>query len=119
MAGKRKLATFGASTLTNYADTKADPVEREDKSSVNPKSLANLHERRDGKSPTKYMQVNVYGYEDYLYRMARYNKKTTAGYVLSLIKKDAGEHASEYESLKQLSEYDKPHRESPNRKKDE
>lgn len=115
MAGKKKLDTYGAATLTNYA---ADlPEEPEKKSSVSPKSIANLHERRDGKSPTKYMQVNVFEYEDYLYRMARYNKKTTTKYILSLIEKDAKEHAAEYESLKKLSEFDKPHRESPNKKR--
>ena len=121
MAGKKRLDTYGAASLTNYAaDAAAKSADegQENTSTVNPKSLANLHERRDGKSPTKYMQVNVYGYEDYLYRMARYNKKTTAGYVLSLIKKDAEEHAAEYENLKMLSEFDKPYRESPNRKKD-
>ena len=69
-----------------------------------------------GKSPTKYMQVNVYGYEDYLYRMARYHRMTTTKYLMSLIRKDAEEHQAEYESLKTLSEYDKPHRESPNKK---
>ena len=120
MAGKKKLDTCGATTLTNYAaDTAAEPAEQGKKSSVNPKSIANLHERRDGKSPTKYMQVNVYGYEDYLYRMARYNKKTTTKYLLTLIEKDAEEHAAEYESLKKLSEFDKPYRESPNKKKEE
>lgn len=119
MAGKKRLDTYGAATLTNYAaDTAAEPTEQGKTSSVNPKSLANLHERRDGQTPKKYMQVNVYGYDDYLYRISRYNKKTAAGYVLSLIKKDAEEHAAEYENLKNLSEFDKPYRESPNKKKE-
>ena len=122
MAGKKKLDTYGTATLTNYAadpadSPAADPGVQEKKSSVSPNSIANLHERRDGKSPTKYMQINVYEYEDYLYRMARYNKKTTTKYILSLIEKDAKEHAEEYESLKKLSEFNKPYRESPNKKK--
>ena len=104
--------------LSRYAATAPETQEpQEKKSSVNPASLANLHPRQDGKSPTKYMQINVYGYEDYLYRMARYNKMTTTKYVLSLIEKDRQEHAAEYKNLRMLSEFDKPHRESPNKKK--
>lgn len=118
MAGKKKLDILGAASLTNYAtDTIADPEEQEKNSSVNPISLKNLQRNHRSKSPTRYMQVNVYGFEDYLYRMARYNKKTTTKYILALIKKDAEEHAEEYESLRKLSEFDKPHRESPNKKK--
>lgn len=85
-------------------------------SNVSEKSIANLHPRMDGRSPVKYMQVNVFGYDDYLYRMARYHKMTTTKYILSLIKKDKEEHEEEYESLQKLSEFDKPHRISPNRK---
>lgn len=118
MAGKKKLDTYGADRLKNYAERK-EGSEVPKKSNVSQNSINNLHERRDGRSPAKYMQVNVYGYEDYLYRMARYNKKTTTKYILSLIEKDAKEHAKEYESLRQLPEFDKPYRESPNKKKKE
>lgn len=118
MAGKKKLDTYGATTLTNYAtDVTIEPEAQEKKTSVNPKSIANLHERRDGKSPAKYMQVNIYGYDDYLYRIARYNKMTTTKYVLALIRKDFEEHALEYEHLQELPEFNKPYRESPNKKK--
>ena len=111
MARKPKADT---SALDNYA---AGSAAVETHSNVSPKSIANLHPRTDGKAPTKYMQVNVYGYDDYLYRMARYNNLTTTKYILSLIKKDAEEHAAEYEQLKTLPKYDKPYRESPNKKK--
>lgn len=116
MAGKKKLDMFGDSALTSYAASTPDQDAPEKKSNVSPNSIKNLHPRTDGKSPTKYMQINVHDYEDYLYRMARYHKQTTTKYVISLIKKDMEEHLEEYESLKKLAEFDKPYRESPNRK---
>lgn len=105
--------------LNAYAGTTApDPEDiTAKKTNYNPKSLKNLQRNHRPKAPTSYMQINVHGYDDYLYRMARYNKKTITKYVLSLIEKDAAEHVAEYENLKQLSEFDKPYRESPNRKK--
>lgn len=104
--------------LRNYAaDSYQEDRESKKISNVSPRSIANLHKRTDGKSPTKYMQINVFEYEDYLYRMARYHKKTTTKYILSLIEKDAAEHEEEYTALKKLPEFNKPHRESPNRKK--
>lgn len=105
--------------LTNYAGEALAPAagEQQKKSNYNPKSKDNLQTNHRPKSPTTYMQVNVYGFEDYLYRMARYNKKTTTKYVLSLIEKDAAMHKEEYEALQKLPEFNKPYRESPNRKK--
>ena len=103
--------------LTSYAGEPAPEDSREKKTNYNPKSLDNLQTNHRAKAPTKYMQVNVFGYEDYLYRMARYNNMTTTKYILSLIKKDAMEHAAEYESLQKLPQFDKPHRESPNKKR--
>ena len=114
MAGKPKREALEPSAVENYA---VDSAPEKKASNVSEKSIANLHPRTDGKSPARYMQVNVYGYEDYLYRMARYRKMTTTKYVLELIKKDAEQHKADYESLKTLSDFNKPHRESPNKKK--
>lgn len=108
----RKIKT---DMLTSYSNEPAEGQERT--TNYNPKSLDNLQTNHRPKAPTKYMQVNVFEYEDYLYRMARYNNLTTTKYILSLIKKDAEEHAAEYEQLKTLPKYDKPYRESPNKKK--
>lgn len=130
MAGKRTLKVFGQTSLDTYendtvepdASTESTALDSTDqqfrKTNFNPKSLENLKTNDRPKAPTKYMQVNVYGYEDYLYRMARYNKMTTTKYLLSLIKKDKEAHAAEYESLQKLTEFDKPYRQSPNKKKE-
>ena len=118
MAGKKQLDTYGTATLTNYAaDMTTEPEIQKKASSVNPNSLKNLRPNHRPKSPTVYMQVNVNGYEDYLYRMAKYNNKTMTKYVLSLIEDDYKKHLSEYESLKTLSQYNYERRESPNKKK--
>ncbi len=114
MARKAKNDMTALETYASEGDT--TPVEK--KTNYNPKSLDNLQTNHRPKAPTKYMQVNVFEYEDYLYRMARYNNMTTTKYILSLIKKDAEEHAAEYEQLRTLQKYDKPYRESPNKKKD-
>lgn len=110
----RKLNT---DMLTSYAEKPAPEEVQEKKTNVNQNSLDNLQPNHRQKTPTTYMQVNVYGYEDYLYRMARYHKQTTTKYVLSLIRQDAEKHAEDYDHLKELEEYNKPHRESPNRKR--
>ena len=110
MARKDRTDT---SKLIDYAARSTKETER----NIHPNSLANLKPNHREKAPTSYMQVNVYGFDDYLYRMARYNKMTTTKYVLSLIRKDAEANAALYENLKALPAFDKPHRESPNRKK--
>lgn len=94
-----------------------------DKSStnINPKSLANLHPRTpsETKTPQRYMQINVWEYEDYLYRMAKLNGTQITKYVLGLIKADSEkpENKQIYEGLRQKKEFDKPVRESPNKNK--
>ena len=103
---------------TYAAGGESAPAEGQDnKTNYNPKSLENLKTNSRPKAPTKFMQVNVYGYEDYLYRMARYKNMTTTKYLISLIEKDKAAHAAEYESLQKLTEFDKPYRQSPNKKK--
>ena len=105
MAGKQD-----STVLNIYANHGADPSRnKQDPPGNNPSG------KRERK-PTSYMQINVFDYEDYLYRMSRLNHMTTTGYVLSLIAKDAAVHAKEYESIRNLPQFDKPHRESPNRK---
>lgn len=135
----RKTQNDLTALKTYAAGGEPAPAEGQDKkTNYNPKSLENLKTNHRPKAPTKYMQINLWDpanaanttdgrylrsifgedYEDYLYRMARYNKMTTTKYVLSLIRNDALEHIAEYNSLKTLKEYNKPHRESPNKKKE-
>lgn len=108
MAGKKKLDTYG---LSSYAGDAA-PEDGGKKTNYNPKSLANLQTNHRPKAPTKYMQINIYEYEDYLYRMAKYNGMTVTKYIQKLITRDVQEHAAEYEQLRKLSRYDKPRRDS-------
>lgn len=70
------------------------------------KSLENLRPRQKGESPKKYMQLNIYEFEDYLNRMSKYKKMTRTKYILSLIAKDYAEHEDEYKALKLLTDYD-------------
>ena len=107
MARKKNDTT----ALVNYAGDSA-PEEVGRKTNYNPKSLANLQTNHRPKSPTKYMPINVYEFEDYLYRMAKYNGMTVTKYIQKLITRDAQEHAAEYEQLTKLSRYDKPRRDS-------
>lgn len=87
----------------------------------NPNSLANIHPRiaSDTKTPQRYMQINVWEYEDYLYRMSKLNGTQITKYVMGLIKADAEkpENIQIYEALKQKKEFDKPKKVSNNKKK--
>lgn len=88
-------------------------------SGYNPKSLENLRPRESGTAqPKAYMQLNIYEYEDYIYRMSRVQQKTMSGYVLELIKKDMEQNRQAYEGLKLIKELDKPARVAKNTKKE-
>lgn len=89
-----------------------------EKKGYNAKSLENLRPRESGTAtPKAYMQINIYGYEDYIYRMSKVKNQTMTGYVLELIKKDMEENREAYEGLKHIKELDKPVRVPKNTKK--
>ena len=70
----------------------------------------------DTPTPKAYMQLNIYGYEDYLYRMSQVQKKTMTSYVLELIQKDMEANAAAYEGLKLIPSLNKPPRKAKNTK---
>lgn len=85
---------------------------------INSKSLENLRPRESGTAkPKAYMQLNIYDYEDYIYRMSKVRNETMSGYVLNLIKKDMESNKQAYEGLKLIKELDKPARVAKNVKK--
>lgn len=85
---------------------------------MNPESLKNLRPRESGTAqPKAYMQLNIYEYEDYIYRMSKVQNKTMSGYVIDLIKKDMEHNQQAYEGLKLIKELDKPARKPKNTKK--
>ena len=103
---------------------------------MNQKSLENLRPREAGTAqPKAYMQLNIYEYEDYIYRMAKsqnlYVEKekpdgtikkvrknvSMTDYVLSLIKADMEKNRLLYEALKERPDLDKPERKAKNTKK--
>ena len=85
---------------------------------MNPESLKNLRPRESGAAqPKAYMQLNIYDYEDYIYRMSKVQNKTMSGYVIDLIKKDMEQNKQAYEGLKLIKELDKPARKPKNTKK--
>lgn len=78
---------------------------------INPESLKNLQTRKSGTSkPKAFMQLNIYEYEDYIYRMSKVQNKTMSGYVIDLIKKDMEQNNAAYQGLKLIKELDKPER---------
>lgn len=85
---------------------------------MNPESLKNLRPRESGTAkPKAYMQLNIYEYEDYIYRMSKIRNQTMSSYVINLIKKDMEENLQAYEGLKLIKELDKPTRVAKNKKK--
>lgn len=92
--------------------------EQTTKRKMNPNSLNNLKTREAGTAkPKAYMQLNIYEYEDYIYRMSKIRNQTMSGYVVDLIKKDMEENKQAYEGLKLIKELDKPARVAKNTKK--
>lgn len=92
--------------------------EQTNKRKMHPKSLENLQPRESGTAkPKAFMQLNIYEYEDYIYRMSKVQKKTMSGYVIDLIKKDMEDNKQAYEGLKLIKELDKPARVAKNKKK--
>lgn len=85
---------------------------------MNPASLQNLSPRKPDPQakPKAYMQLNVYEYEDYIYRMSKVQHKTMTGYVLDLIKQDMARNQQAYDGLKLIKELDKPARVAKNKK---
>lgn len=90
----------------NIIDTTSVKSEPEKKSNVHPNSLDNLHPRKPGKKPKKYIQLDIYDHEDYLGRMAKYTGVTRTKYIQKIISNDMEAHKDEYERLKELSNYD-------------
>ena len=108
---KAKNTSFGA--MDGFFNA---PEQSERK--MNPESLKNLKPREPGTAqPKAYMQLNIYEYEDYIYRMSKVQNKTMSGYVIDLIKKDMEQNKQAYEGLKLIKELDKPVRKPKNTKK--
>ena len=104
--------TYGA--MDGFFEEPEQTTERK----MNPESLKNLRPRESGTAqPKAYMQLNIYEYEDYIYRMSKVQKKTMSGYVIDLIKKDMEDNQQAYEGLKLIKELDKPARVAKNTKK--
>ena len=92
--------------------------EQTNKRNMNPESLKNLKPGESGTAkPKAYMQLNIYEYEDYIYRMSKIRNQTMSGYVIDLIKKDMEQNKQAYEGLKLIKERDKPARVAKNTKK--
>ena len=103
MARKTDLDVFSMSSYAGDQAPEADTQKRK----MNPNSLKNIHPRKKtGRSEHKMISLDIYGYEDYLNRMSRYNKVTRTKYIQNLIQKDVEEHKDEYELLKNLSGFD-------------
>lgn len=103
---------YGA--MDGFFQEESEQTERK----MNPNSLNNLHTRESGSAkPKAYMQLNIYEYEDYIYRMSKIRNQTMSGYVIDLIKKDMEENKQAYEGLKLIKELDKPARVAKNKKK--
>lgn len=104
--------TYGA--MDGFFEESEQTTERK----MNPESLKNLRPRESGTAqPKAYMQLNIYEYEDYIYRMSKVQNKTMSGYVIDLIKKDMEDNQQAYEGLKLIKELDKPTRVAKNKKK--
>lgn len=109
---KAKNETYGA--MDGFFNEPEQTTERK----MNPESLKNLKPRESGTAkPKAYMQLNIYEYEDYIYRMSKIRNQTMSGYVIDLIKKDMEENQQAYEGLKLIKELDKPARVAKNTKK--
>ena len=113
----RKKENLGV--MDGFFDT--EPVQQEPeptKKGYNPESLKNLHPRKiKSPKPKAFMQVNVYEYEDYLYRMSKVRNKAMSEYILDLIKSDKERNQQLYDGLKDIKELDKPARVPRNKKK--
>lgn len=104
--------TYGA--MDGFFEESEQTTER----NMNPKSLENLRPREAGTAkPKAYMQLNIYDYEDYIYRMSKVRNETMSGYVLNLIKQDMKNNKQAYDGLKLIKELDKPARVAKNVKK--
>lgn len=102
MARKNKLDT---TSLDSYGSSSGQQAST--KSNVSPRSIKNLHPRQKGSGrDKKYMQLDIYEFEDYLNRMAKYKRMTRTAYIQSIIRADMEQHVMEYEALKSLPDYD-------------
>lgn len=109
---KAKNESYGA--MDGFFEEPEQTTERK----MNPESLKNLKPRESGTAkPKAYMQLNIYDFEDYIYRMSKVQNKTMSGYVIDLIKKDMEQNKQAYEGLKLIKELDKPTRVAKNKKK--
>lgn len=108
---KAKNETYGA--MSGFFEEPEQPAKK-----MNPESLKNLKPRESGTAkPKAYMQLNIYEFEDYIYRMSKIRNQTMSGYVLDLIRKDMDQNQQAYEGLKLLKDLDKPARVAKNIKK--
>lgn len=100
--------------MDGFFDNQTEQTERK----MNPNSLNNLKPRESGTAkPKAYMQLNIYEYEDYIYRMSKIRNQTMSSYVIGLIEKDMEENKQAYEGLKLIKDLDKPARVAKNTKK--
>ena len=90
----------------------------EKKTSINQKSLANLHPRQaeDSTKEKKFMSVDITDYEDYLFRICKYEDTNRVRYIQSLIQDDMKKNEETYEILKKLDKYNPPIKEKRQRK---
>lgn len=108
---KKKNESYGA--MKGFFE----PLEQASERKMNPKSLENLKPREAGTAkPKAFMQLNIYEYEDYIYRMSKVRNETMSGYVINLIKKDMEENSQAYQGLKLIKELNKPARVAKNKK---
>lgn len=119
MARKSSLKTLDTNALERYMKkdpAAADEPEKGKTAAVqtdaepkygqgqNPKSQENLHPRKKGRTPTLFMQLNIYEFEDYLNTMSKDEGIPRTKYIQKLIRKDMEERKERYELLKKLEE---------------
>ena len=122
MAGKRsKLDSYAVEAFSDKSEvTAVEPIPT-DMRGKSPGSIKGLEKGRvtrqeKAKQPKRMVMIDVGNYEDYLYRIAKYNSMPVTKYIISLIAYDQDRNADLYTSLKGLPKYDKPMRISPNPK---
>lgn len=99
---------------------KKAPTTNRGQSPQSKKALEKARAERAEKARTKekkIMQLDVADYEDYLFRMAKYNDMPITKYILHLIEEDQKNNEDTYKGLQSLDKYTKAEKISPNRGK--
>lgn len=118
MARKKDNTQIDAFDGLDFSPAEEPATKGYQKIGYNPKSLNNLRTRESGTAkPKAYMQLNIYEYEDYIYRMSKVNNKTMTQYVLDLIEADMQSNSQAYDGLKMIESLNKPARIAKNKPK--